>query len=291
MSNLSNKGERLVTDGFDRFSIEHLHRYALAAELCREKTVLDIASGEGYGSNLLAKMGSRVTGVDISELAVEHAQNKYRSRNLDFLTGSAGSIPLADKSVDRVVSFETLEHHSQHEEMFREIKRVLKPDGILIISTPDKLNYTDVPKTINEFHVKELYADEFRHLASDHFRNVTLLFQRIGYYDIICPERLPSTALTEYSGDFHQVGGVKLLQTPIYNICLASDSELPDVGCSIFSGDRVTVDSDLKARQQLEAATSALVTAQNLLRDTQRSLSFRIGRTLTRPLRLLLGRD
>ena len=73
MSTLSNKGERLVTDGFDRFSIEHLHRYAIASELCRGASIVDIASGEGYGTNLLAQTGESVTGVDISQLAIEHA--------------------------------------------------------------------------------------------------------------------------------------------------------------------------------------------------------------------------
>jgi len=110
-------GERLLTGYFDRFTVEHLHRYALTRRLDHGKDVLDIASGEGYGSNLLASVANTVIGVDIDPMVVRHAKNKYSKNNLDFLTGSCSSIPLEPDSVDLVVSFETLEHHDQHEEM------------------------------------------------------------------------------------------------------------------------------------------------------------------------------
>jgi 2-polyprenyl-3-methyl-5-hydroxy-6-metoxy-1,4-benzoquinol methylase len=64
-----------------------------------------------------------------------------------------------------VVSFETLEHHDKHDEMFLEIKRILRPGGLLLMSTPEKLFYTDLPNVQNEFHVKELYLEEFRDLG------------------------------------------------------------------------------------------------------------------------------
>jgi len=62
---------------------------------------------------------------------------------------------------DLVVSFETIEHHDEHEQMLAEVKRVLKPDGMAIISSPDKAIYTDKPEYHNSFHVKELYREEF----------------------------------------------------------------------------------------------------------------------------------
>src|SRR5438132_73020 len=82
-------GERLVT-GTGRLHdvvVEHLHRYALASMLCKNKSVLDVASGEGYGSNLLAMTAKSVVGVDISPEAVTHATAKYNRPNLRFLSG------------------------------------------------------------------------------------------------------------------------------------------------------------------------------------------------------------
>ena len=76
---------------------------------------------------------------------------------------------MPDARVDFVVSFETIEHHDQHLQMMMEIRRVLRPDGVLIISSPDKHEYSDVPGFKNEFHVKELYLSEFVDLLSSHF--------------------------------------------------------------------------------------------------------------------------
>ncbi|HKM55661.1 MAG TPA: class I SAM-dependent methyltransferase, partial [Isosphaeraceae bacterium] len=129
-------GERLVTAINGDIMMEHLHRYGLAVDLCDGKVVLDIASGEGYGSALLAGRALRVYGVDISSEAIEHASKKYQAPNLKFLQGRADAIPLADSQVELAVSFETLEHHDLHDEMMRELRRVLQADGLLIISTP-----------------------------------------------------------------------------------------------------------------------------------------------------------
>src|SRR6185436_20367656 len=102
------------------------------------KIVLDIACGEGYGVNLLSHNSKFVFGVDIDSQVISHASTKYKQSNVKFIPGSATQIPLPDFSVDVVTSFETLEHLEDHTTMMSEIKRVLKLNGILIISTPDK---------------------------------------------------------------------------------------------------------------------------------------------------------
>ena len=156
-------GERFLPDLMSGdIELEHLHRYRFAGRLVAKKIVLDIASGEGYGSAYLAQNAKRVFGVDIAVKAVESARQKYQRSNLKFIEGSCSDIPLKDASVDIVVSFETIEHHAEHEAMMREITRVLRPRGLLIISTPDKLEYSDKPGFRNPFHVKELYREEFR---------------------------------------------------------------------------------------------------------------------------------
>jgi ubiquinone/menaquinone biosynthesis C-methylase UbiE len=165
-------GERYVPGVGGDIELEHLHRYMIARELAKDKVVLDIACGEGYGSNLLAMVASHVVGVDIVEDVIAGARNKYRQDNLTFKVGSCTDIPLENSSVDLVVCFETIEHHDKHREMLAEIKRVLLPNGILIISSPDKYEYSDKPNYSNPFHVKELYRNEFEDLVTEYFEKV-----------------------------------------------------------------------------------------------------------------------
>jgi 2-polyprenyl-3-methyl-5-hydroxy-6-metoxy-1,4-benzoquinol methylase len=84
-----------------------------------------------------------------------------------------------DGTVDLVVSFETIEHHDEHEQMLAEIKRVLKPNGMVIVSSPDKAIYTDKPDYHNRFHIKELYREEFEALFRTRFKNVVSLGQKV----------------------------------------------------------------------------------------------------------------
>lgn len=128
-------GERFVPEVHGNIELEHLSCYLQACEFASGKIVLDIASGEGYGSAMLASKADKVIGVDISIEAVKHARTRYKNENLEFKVGTCNDIPLPDASVDFVVSFETIEHHDQHEEMMHEIKHVLRPGGMLLIST------------------------------------------------------------------------------------------------------------------------------------------------------------
>ncbi|MFP3599617.1 class I SAM-dependent methyltransferase, partial [Chryseobacterium sp. SIMBA_029] len=115
-------GERYIPGMSTEIELEHMHRYVVARKLAAGLRVLDIACGEGYGSYALSSLAASVIGVDISEEAIRHAQTQYlhRTSNLEFKVGSAADIPLANASVDLVVSFETIEHHDQHEAMIRE---------------------------------------------------------------------------------------------------------------------------------------------------------------------------
>jgi GT2 family glycosyltransferase/SAM-dependent methyltransferase len=181
-------GERYVPTQEGDIRYEHLHRYGWAAQVLSGLDVLDIACGEGYGSAILAKYARNVTGVDISAEAVGHARERYGDvNNLSFMSGSASEMPLAHSSFDAVVSFETLEHLTQHDEMLAEIHRVLKPSGFLILSSPNKKAYSDDRNFSNEFHVRELYFSELDDLVRRHFAGVRYYGQRLATSSVILP--------------------------------------------------------------------------------------------------------
>jgi len=226
-------GERYMPEVQGKIELEHYHRYIFASHFVKGKLVLDIACGEGYGSTILADFASHVVGVDISEEAIEHVKQKYEKPNLEFKQGSCDAIPLDNSSIDVVVSFETIEHHDRHEEMLQEIKRVLKPDGILIISSPDKYEYSDKPGRTNIYHVKELYRHDFEGLIARHFQNMVSFGQRVLYGSAILREDGPSSINTVDLGDdsFVSIPG---MQRPLYLIAVASDSVIPPLPSSIL---------------------------------------------------------
>jgi 2-polyprenyl-3-methyl-5-hydroxy-6-metoxy-1,4-benzoquinol methylase len=232
-------GERLETFIYNRDSIEHLHRYAIANNYIEGKIVLDIASGEGYGSNIMSKKASYVYGVDIDVIAVQEAKLKYKKDNLEFLTGSTSQIPLGDNSVEVVVSFETIEHHDLHDEMMCEIKRVLKPNGILIISTPDKLFYSDERNFNNQFHLKELYKQEFVDLMFRNFNKMQLLTQKYINGNSVIEEENKNNQTQIFSGNYNEINDEVV--NPLYLIAIASDSVFQLQIPSVFDGNQITL--------------------------------------------------
>jgi SAM-dependent methyltransferase len=163
-------GERFTPEAKGAIWYEHWHRYCIARSAVAGKRVLDAACGEGYGSWLLAGVAADVVGVDVDPAAIAHASGRYAGRsNLRFVAGSCDDLPLADASVDRVVSFETIEHLSAQIAMLAEFRRVLTPGGALILSSPNKAVYSGESGEANHFHVKELDRDELETMLDERF--------------------------------------------------------------------------------------------------------------------------
>jgi len=166
-------GERCTPWVTTQILSAHLHRYFSVLDLVQGKRVLDISCGEGYGSSLMEANGAtEVTGVDIDASIVARAGRVYGKPNVTFKTADARApLPFYDDVFDVIVSFETIEHISEHEEFLAELARVLTPNGTLVISTPDKAQSD--PNQPNPFHELELNEGEFLDLLKSRFQQVT----------------------------------------------------------------------------------------------------------------------
>ncbi len=193
-SELSFTGERFHPDLAGEMWAEHWHRYHFVLPFVAGKTVLDVASGEGYGSALMATVAVAVNGLDVSGAAVAHANDAYAERqNLRFSQGSCAMLPFDDATFDAVVSFETIEHILEQDDFLREIKRVLTPQGLLIVSSPNRAEYSDARGYSNEFHVKELYRAELASLLGARFQHTRWFSQRNAFVSMIVPEMVETS--------------------------------------------------------------------------------------------------
>lgn len=210
---------------------EHLHRYAFAANFVSGKRVLDLACGEGYGTSMLAKQAEYAAGVEIDEQTVQHARSRYAKDNLEFIQGSILDVPIqGEKKFDVAVCFEAIEHVAEHDKLLSEVRRLLKYDGLFIVSTPNKAVYTDAHDYHNRFHVKELYFEEFTGLLNRNFRYLRIFGQRVyagsnmwsiqegefgGYLEEVVRKGDSEFYFTERTG-----------KEPVYFVALASDAIL-----------------------------------------------------------------
>jgi ubiquinone/menaquinone biosynthesis C-methylase UbiE len=225
--------ERIDTHIFNENTLEHLHRYAFVRSLVKGKIVLDIASGEGYGAHLIAKTAKRVYGVDIDPDVVRNSNFKYKADNLSFNEGDIKSIPFEENTFDIIVCFETIEHIDYHELAIRELKRVLKTNGVLIISTPEKKRYSDDRNFKNTYHVKEFYEKEFKSFIKSHFRNSVFFHQYISYGSFIHNEE--EIYINEIlTGNYNKIEKISK-SNPLYLLAVCSNSFAPKLDSSIFS--------------------------------------------------------
>ena len=167
--------ERVVpNDKKTRFLFqEHSLRYLFASQFVKSKTVLDAACGTGYGASMMLDAGAKkVVGIDNSAEAIEYCKKNYKKDNLEFKTEECEKINL-DVPFDIVVSFETIEHLKNQSRFVSEVKRLLKDDGVFIVSTPNKETYP----AGNPYHFREFTESEFKSFLGKYFSNVTIFYQ------------------------------------------------------------------------------------------------------------------
>jgi len=271
-SDLEFTGERFVPGIVGEIAHEHWHRYAFARRLVAGRRVLDVACGEGYGSALLADVAASVTGVDIAQETVAHARDRYAGRaNLRFEQGSAASLPLPDAAYQAVVSFETLEHlpRADQPRMLAEIARVLEPGGIVILSAPNPVEYSQARGYSNPFHHHEPSREELATLLAATWPAVRWYRQRRYFGSAIWSEDAAPRDLEAWVGS---ETGVEDARPPaaMYHVIVAarSGAELPAPGAalSIFS------DADESELARLDGQAAEVLRLDGLLKERDGAL-------------------
>lgn len=169
-------GERVIPGRTDPDLLnEHIARYRFAEALVGGRTVLDAGCGVGYGSDILSVKASRVYAIDLAADAVAAGARDYA--DVRFVQGSCTGLPLRDASLDVVVAFEVIEHLEDWRGLLAEARRVLRPDGQLLVSTPNRLYYSAARAEPNPYHVHEFDYAEFRSELEAVFPHTTIFLE------------------------------------------------------------------------------------------------------------------
>lgn len=151
-------------------------RYVFARKFIKGNNILNISCGEGHGSAILLQdNNSTIYGLDISEEAIAHAKVNFKNKNLEFYIGDACKMPFKNNFFTSIISIETIEHLKDHNKFLLELKRVLKKDGVLVVSSPDKIvedKFFD-----NPHHISLLYKEDLLKLLEEYFEVVGIYCQ------------------------------------------------------------------------------------------------------------------
>jgi len=172
---------RILPEGFKSkeeylLYLRHLFPYDFAKDkLQKSSFVLDVGCGEGYGTDLLSKYVSRIIGIDVDRNIIKHASDKYKSKNCSFKTYDGIKIPYKDNTFNAVVSFQVVEHISDDAGYISEVYRVLKKNGIFIVTTPNR-TYRLMPnqRPWNTSHIREYHHSGFEKLLKNKFSDVNV---------------------------------------------------------------------------------------------------------------------
>jgi SAM-dependent methyltransferase len=169
-------GERTLPDvpAENYWFRRHLAVYEWIAERCAGMDVVDLACGEGYGSDVLARRAARVTGVDANPEAFEHASLKYTRAGVRFVRDM---VETYSEPCDAVVFLQTIEHVQDPKGVLDHIRSMLRPGGTAYVSTPNVLTLAPPgeERSGNPWHVREYRAEEYRELCESSFESVELL--------------------------------------------------------------------------------------------------------------------
>ena len=232
-------GERCMPGikGLELLELEHRARYALALSFAQDAACLDLGSGSGYGASMLTTVAASVLGVDLSQEAVDFATDAFGEERVRFCQADV----CADDFVDRVramhpepfgciTCFEVLEHIEQPRKLLAAIEKLLTPDGVLLISTPNIDYPYDVDK-VNPHHFVEYSLDEFQRVLSGRFEQAIVMGQQVQLISTIGHEA--GAAITPHEWRTSPDS------TPKYYLAMCTNREapLPPVATGLITGD------------------------------------------------------
>lgn len=264
-------GERFVPGCAGEIAYEHWHRYAFARQFAKGKRALDAACGEGYGAALLGTIAEAVVGVDIDGASIEQAAARYAAAtHVRFVEGSCTSLAFPASSFDVVVSFETIEHLDAGDQprMLAEFARVLRPDGVLVISSPNKRLYSDARNYVNEFHRHELYREDLEKLLVASFPAQRWFHQRVAPWSEIWAEQGGGSA----DALLERAGGVEAYAPAegMYFVVVAARS---DAALDLIPGQSsIFTDEEGSEQKRNEANAREVLRLDSLLRDRDSAL-------------------
>lgn len=149
---------------------QHLAVYKYALAFVKDKIVLEFGCGEGYGAKLLSEYAARVAGIDYSQDAIDTAKKNYASDNIEFICRRAESTKIDNEQFDCICSFQVIEHIAKPKKFLHEVTRLLKPGGLLILSTPNKR----ASLIMHPYHFREYTKEELYSFLKDFFQEVQI---------------------------------------------------------------------------------------------------------------------
>lgn len=166
-------GQRFIFKAIKSYRVktDALMCYLFASKFIADKVTLDAACGIGFGTFFLAQEAKDVWGIDFSAEAIDYAKKNYSRENIKFLTGDLLNFKLPDVFFDVITSFYTLEQVNNPEQLLDNFRRALMPDGLLILSTPNKKVVSPFKKKpIGEFNKFEFYKKDLEKMFADKFK-------------------------------------------------------------------------------------------------------------------------
>jgi len=272
-------GERFLPSCSGEIAYEHWHRYAFARRFVAGKRVLDAACGEGYGSALLGAVAADVIGIDIDMATIDRARATYGDgKRTRFIASSCAGLPLPSASIDVVVSFETIEHLAAADQlaMLTEFARVLTPEGLLLMSSPNRRLYSDARNYVNPYHLRELYRDDLGRLLAKRFPAQRWHHQRVAYWSGIWTEAdaSPIAGVEAWIGDGQGVAPYPVPEGTYFIVLAARDAKaLPaeEASLSLFT------DADESELKRAEANAREVLRLDGLLKENAAALAQHTG--------------
>ena len=160
------------TPGINPLFQRHVAGYHVCEPYCVEKAVLDVGTGEGYGTSHIAKVAKSVQGLEFAHPLVEHANSRYGSKKLSYMQGKAEVLPFEEYTFDTVISLQLIEHLPDYKVFIKEAYRVLKPGGTMVTVTPNKHRMLS---GVNPYHFTEFDPPQLGKAMEEFFPHVEVL--------------------------------------------------------------------------------------------------------------------